>query len=171
FTDLTREFGMFSMATSSHQNSFTIFKKQRTDEVQVFVRDSLAVFYGQEYSINSWQAICSTWDSRTGLTQIWVNGTPSSRKFTTTAHINGRIIIVLGQEQDSHGGSFYIKQCYAGMMADLHMWDYALSPDQIHNYSCNLSFTDGNLLSFTNGNLLRWGSLEFQKTSKVIIED
>ncbi|KAJ0070039.1 hypothetical protein NL108_000303, partial [Boleophthalmus pectinirostris] len=163
FTDLTKEFGMFSMATSSHQNSFTIFKKARTDHFQVFVRDALAEYYGQEYKINTWQSLCSTWDSSTGLTQLWLNGIPSARKFITTSEINGPIIIVLGQEQDSHGGGFDIKQSFVGMTADLHMWDYALSPVQILNYSHNITVPEGNLL--------RWGSLEFQKTSRVEIED
>ncbi|XP_072300176.1 serum amyloid P-component-like [Eucyclogobius newberryi] len=163
FTDLTRDFGLFSMATPSHDNCLLIFKKQQSDEFQVFVKDSLAVFNGQDYKTNTWQSVCTTWDSATGLTQMWLNGAPSSRKFTSTTPINGPIIIVLGQEQDSHGGNFDAKQSYVGMISDLHMWNDALSPDQIYNYTHNLNVA--------HGNILKWESLEFQKSDRIIIED
>uniref|UniRef100_A0AAV2JYV8 Pentraxin family member n=2 Tax=Knipowitschia caucasica TaxID=637954 RepID=A0AAV2JYV8_KNICA len=163
FTDITRDFSLFSMATPSHQNGFLIFKKQQVDEFQVFVKNAMVTFNGQKYNTNTWQSVCCTWDSDTGLTQLWLNGSPSSRKFTSSALFNEPIIIVLGQEQDSHGGRFDDQQSFVGMMSDLQMWDYALDPDQIHSYNHHLNVTDGNVLT--------WGSLEFRKTDQVHIEE
>lgn len=67
------------------------------------------------------------------------------------------------QEQDSHGGGFDIKQSFVGMMSDVHMWDYILSPCEIHSYMDDLNFTPGNVLN--------WRALEFQISDRVLIED
>lgn len=67
------------------------------------------------------------------------------------------------QEQDSHGGGFDLKQSFVGMMSDVHMWDYVLSPCEIHNYMDDLNYTPGNVLN--------WRALEFQIRDTVITED
>ncbi|GAA6227077.1 C-reactive protein-like isoform X1 [Lates japonicus] len=111
-----------------------------------------------------WHSICTTWDSASGLVQLWFDGQPSIRKFITSrSNIRGSLIIILGQEQDSHGGGFDIKQSFVGMMTDVHMWDYVLSPCEIHNYVDELNFTPGNVLN--------WRALGFQIIDRVLIED
>uniref|UniRef100_A0A8C9XYF3 Pentraxin family member n=1 Tax=Sander lucioperca TaxID=283035 RepID=A0A8C9XYF3_SANLU len=121
-------------------------------------------FIGHDYKVNTWQSICSTWDSVSGLGQLWLDGKPSSRKFISSgSNISGPIIIVLGQEQDTHGGGFDIKQSFVGMMSDVHLWDHILSPCEIQNYMHHLNFAPGNVLN--------WRALEFQTTGRVLIED
>uniref|UniRef100_A0A8C9XYN8 Pentraxin (PTX) domain-containing protein n=1 Tax=Sander lucioperca TaxID=283035 RepID=A0A8C9XYN8_SANLU len=88
----------------------------------------------------------------------------SYRKFISSgSNISGPIIIVLGQEQDTHGGGFDIKQSFVGMMSDVHLWDHILSPCEIQNYMHHLNFAPGNVLN--------WRALEFQTTGRVLIED
>ena len=67
------------------------------------------------------------------------------------------------QEQDSHGGGFDLKQSFVGMMSDVHMWDYILSPCEIQKYVDELNFTPGNVLN--------WSAMELQITDRVLIED
>lgn len=67
------------------------------------------------------------------------------------------------QEQDSHGGGFDQRQCFTGMMSDVHMWNYVLSSCEIQNYMVDQNFTPGNVLN--------WKALEYQIFSKVLIED
>ncbi|KAK7881004.1 hypothetical protein WMY93_030593 [Mugilogobius chulae] len=160
FTDTTsRDTVIFSMSTPSHQNAILIFKKQQTGVIEVHVRNAYSVFNGQDFRTNTWQSVCVTWDSTSGLTQLWLDGKPSSRKYTTTSPISGPIIIVLGQEQDSHGGKFDTNQCFVGMISDLQMWDRVLTPDQIQNYNT------------ANGSFISWASLEYYKTSRILVED
>ncbi|XP_070822872.1 mucosal pentraxin-like [Chaetodon trifascialis] len=164
FTDLSRNYGLFSLATPSLANDFLIFKEAGNNETDVHINNQKVDFRGQNYNLNTWHSICSTWDSVSGLAQLWVNGKPSSRKFVSSgSKINGPIIIVLGQEQDSHGGGFDINQSFVGMMSDVHMWDRALTPCEIQNYMEHLSFTSGNVLS--------WRALEFQTIGRVLTED
>ncbi|XP_030605292.1 serum amyloid P-component-like [Archocentrus centrarchus] len=164
FTDLKREHSLFSLATPSVINDFLIYKKAVNGAVNLYVRDKWVDLEGLAYKLNTWHSICSTWDATSGLVQLWVDGMPSSRKFVSSgSNISGPIIIVLGQEQDSYGGGFDIKQSFVGMMSDVHMWDYTLSSCEIETYS--------NKFSFTPGNVLNWNAFEFQIAGRVLLEN
>ncbi|MED6275580.1 hypothetical protein CHARACLAT_027953, partial [Characodon lateralis] len=55
-------------------------------------------FEGLDFKLNKWHSICATWDSTSGLVQLWLDGEPSNRKFTSSgSNINGPIIVALGQ--------------------------------------------------------------------------
>uniref|UniRef100_UPI0037E90697 C-reactive protein-like n=1 Tax=Semicossyphus pulcher TaxID=241346 RepID=UPI0037E90697 len=164
FTDLTRDHVLFSLATPSNDNAFLVFWDAAKKEMEVHVKDRAAEFVGKDYKLNMWHSFCTTWDSTTGLAQLWLDGQPSVRKFTSSGSgIGGPLIILLGQEQDSHGGGFDVNQSFVGMTTDVHMWDHILSPCEIHKYMDSLNFTPGNVLN--------WRALEFQIFDRVLIED
>ncbi|XP_037640545.1 serum amyloid P-component-like isoform X2 [Sebastes umbrosus] len=164
FTDLRRVHSLFSMATPSVANDFLIFKDGANDEIDLWIKNNHVDIRGQDYKLNTWHSICTTWDSASGLVQLWLDGKPSSRKFISSgSSISGPIIIVLGQEQDSHGGGFDINQSFVGMMSDVHLWDYTLSSCEIQSYSDRLKFPPGNVLN--------WSALSFQTIGRVLIED
>nr|XP_033495471.1 C-reactive protein-like [Epinephelus lanceolatus] len=164
FTDLGRDYSLFSLATPSADNALLIYKWAASDQIHLAIRNSAADFRGQDYRLNTWHSVCATWDSASGVGQMWLDGKPSSRKFISSgSDISGPIIIVLGQEQDSHGGGFDINQSFVGMLSDVHMWDHTLSQCQIQDYA--------DYLNFTPGNLLNWRKLEFQTVGRVLIEN
>ncbi|XP_071373092.1 jeltraxin-like [Centroberyx affinis] len=164
FTDLSRDHTLFSLAMPSAANDFLIYKKAAADVIELSVRDSFVDIGGQDYKLNMWHSVCATWDSQSGLGQLWMDGKPSSRRLISSgSNIRGKPIIILGQEQDSHGGQFDINQCFIGMMSDVHMWDYALSPCEIQRYVDDLNFTPGNVLN--------WRALQFQITGGVLLEN
>ncbi|XP_012718151.2 serum amyloid P-component-like [Fundulus heteroclitus] len=159
FTDLRRAHSLFSLATPSSNNGFLM--ETVTDRIDFHV-NNLKVQYVVGYKLNTWHSVCSTWDADSGLGQLWFNGQPLARKFLSKSQIS-EPIVVLGQEQDSYAGSFDTKQSFTGMMADVHMWNYILSPCEIQNYVDNLNFTPGNVLN--------WKALTFDVTGRVLIED
>ncbi|KAK2844513.1 hypothetical protein Q5P01_011172 [Channa striata] len=162
-TDLRRTYSLFSLATPSAFNDFLVFNQPERDVISLDVRDKTASFLGQEYKLNVWHSLCSTWDSSSGLGQLWLDGKPSSRKFIRSgSNINGATVIVLGQEQDAYGGGFDIKQSFVGMMSDVHMWDHVLSPCEIKRFAFEVNFSPGNVLN--------WGALDFQITGRVLTE-
>ncbi|KAF3839811.1 hypothetical protein F7725_018528 [Dissostichus mawsoni] len=115
FSDLRREITLFSLSTPSAANDFTIFKLAATDEFHIWIRNTYMSFIVQDYKLNTWHSLCCTWDSGSGLSQMWLDGQPSSRRFINSgSSISGPIIIVLGQDQDSHGGGFDIAQSFVG---------------------------------------------------------
>ncbi|XP_062278766.1 C-reactive protein-like [Scomber scombrus] len=164
FTDVERAHAFFSLATPTTINGFMIQKGSASNVVEFFIQNSWVTIGGQDYKLNIWHSICSTWDSASGLVQLWLDGKPSNRKFISSgSNINGPIIIVLGQDQDSYGGGFDSKQSFVGMMSDVHVWDYIISPCEIKKYM------EGP--NFTSGNVLNWKALEFQTRGRVLVED
>uniref|UniRef100_A0AAV2KA72 Pentraxin (PTX) domain-containing protein n=1 Tax=Knipowitschia caucasica TaxID=637954 RepID=A0AAV2KA72_KNICA len=97
------------------------------------------------------------------MMEVWLNGQPLTRKYLSKETLKGQPIITLGQEQDSHGGAFDINQSFVGMMTDVHMWGYVLSPCEIHNYMKEAWFTPGNVVN--------WRDLNFLCIGNVFIED
>ncbi|XP_078109175.1 C-reactive protein-like [Sander vitreus] len=163
FTDLKRDHVLFSLATQSNTNAFLIFWDETNKEMEPHIRDKKTEYRGQDYKPNMWHSVCTTWDSVSGLVQLWFDGQPSMRKYVSSGAIRGSTMIILGQEQDTHGGGFDLKQCFVGMMSDVHMWDYTLSPCEIQKYVDDLNFTSGNVLN--------WHAIEFQIIDRVLIED
>lgn len=164
FTDLSRHHALFSLSTLTAGNGFLIFKSAAAGQIQQFVKDSQVNFERQDYKLNAWHTVCSTWDSGSGLGRLWLDAWPSSPKFSTAgAPINGSAIITLGQEQDSFGGRFDAQQSFVGMLSDVHVWNYVLSPCEIQRYT--------NELNFTPGNIINWRAMEYQTKGRVLLEN
>ncbi|XP_061572731.1 C-reactive protein-like [Cololabis saira] len=163
FTDLKRDHSLFSLATPTHANDYLIYWDNNNKEFEPHIKNKKAEFQGFDYKLNMWHSICTTWDSQSGLVQLWLDGQPSIRKFVSSGvNISGELMIILGQEQDAHDGGYDIKQSFVGMMSDVHMWDYILSPCEIQNYM--------NEQSFTPGNVLNWSALEYEIIGNVLVE-
>lgn len=101
FTDLKRGHSLFSMSTSSHSNGFLIFWDETNKEMEAHIRDKKAEYRGRDYKPDMWHSVCTTWDSGSGLVQLWFDGRPSIRKFVTSGlSIRGSaMIIMIGQVQ------------------------------------------------------------------------
>ncbi|KAK7886375.1 hypothetical protein WMY93_025996 [Mugilogobius chulae] len=165
FTDLKRDHGIFSMALPSSANEFLLFYRNGVNAMEPHVKTDKVAYTGLDYKLNQWHSICTTWESSSGVVQLWFNGQPLTRKYVPNSQsaMSGTPIIVLGQEQDSHGGGFDINQSFVGMMTDVHMWDYMLSPCEIQKYMSETSFTPGNVLN--------WAALDFVINGRVLIEN
>ncbi|CAL8341981.1 unnamed protein product [Gadus morhua 'NCC'] len=163
FTDLSRNHGLFSLATPAFANAFLIFKKSASDQIEMNIRNKGISFFGQEYKLNTWQSVCTSWDGANGLVQVWIDGKPSARRYCSDGTITGHALIMLGQEQDSHGGGFDPQQTFVGMTTDVHMWDFVLSPCEIQRFVDDLNFSPGNVIN--------WRALEYQIVGKIILEN
>ncbi|XP_030628148.1 serum amyloid P-component-like [Chanos chanos] len=163
FTDLSNSQTLFSLATRSHADGFVLFRRSQ-GHYQLYLADTGVDFYGLPDKLIHWNSLCVTWDSSTGLSQLWVNGEASSRK---ALHPGGSIIgtpsIILGQDQDSYGGGFHTYDCFVGQLSDVHMWDRILSPCEVMKYT--------DYMSFPPGNMLNWQNLEFSRQGYVVVED
>ena len=103
FTELRRDHSLFSLSTPSADNDFLIFKGAADGVFHMWARQNRKDFGGQNYKLNAWLSICSTWDAASGLVQLWIDGKPSSRMFVSSgSNINGPIITVLGQVHCLH---------------------------------------------------------------------
>ncbi|XP_061531579.1 serum amyloid P-component-like [Phycodurus eques] len=163
-TDLTRNYGLFSLATPAISNDLVLFKINTDDVMRFHARDGGTDFLSLSFPPNSWHTMCSTWNSENGVAQLWVDGKPTVKRFVHSGQpISGKPITILGQEQDTYGGGFDATQSFIGMISRLHMWDYVISPNEIQRYE-----EDSN---FTPGNVFNWRALDFEITGNILVED
>nr|XP_057940834.1 C-reactive protein-like [Doryrhamphus excisus] len=164
FTDLTRSYALFSLATPKRYNSFMLLKLNRKDVIRVHVRDGSTDFLSLSFPPNSWHSMCATWNSQNGMVQLWVDGKQTVKRFIQSGQpISGEFITILGQEQDTYGGGFDASQSFIGMISRLHVWDYVLSAAEIRRY-----VEDAN---FSPGNVLNWRSLDYEIVGSVLVEE
>lgn len=98
FTELKRDHTLLAVSLPSADNGFLIFKSANPGLFHFWVKSKQVNIEAQDYKLNRWSSICSTWDAESGLGQLWVDGKPSSRKYIISGStINEPMIIILGQ--------------------------------------------------------------------------
>ncbi|XP_077432118.1 serum amyloid P-component-like [Vanacampus margaritifer] len=163
-TDLTRNYALLSLATPAISNDFVLFKINTNDVIRTHARDGGTDFMALSFPPNSWHTMCSTWSSENGISQLWVDGKPTIKRFIHSGQpITGKPITILGQEQDTYGGGFDATQSFVGMISRFHMWDHVISPSEIQRYE-----EDSN---FTPGNVFNWRALDFQIVGNILVEE
>lgn len=162
YTDLstTRSFSIFSYATKKNSNDILIFWNKNKGYV-FGVGGPEIVFKASEIP-EAPTHICASWESATGLVEFWVDGKPKVRKSLRKGYtVATDASIILGQEQDSYGGSFDVNQSFVGDIGDVNMWDTVLSPEQI-----NTVYVDGTL----SPSVLNWQTLAYAVQGDVLIK-
>ncbi|KAJ8284404.1 hypothetical protein COCON_G00032540 [Conger conger] len=150
---------LFSLATPSKDNAFLLYQAEKGG-YRVHINNLVHDFLLMPDNQNEWNSVCWTWDSKTGLTQVWVNGRRKRVKIESEPIASPSII--LGQEQDSYGGRFDANQCFVGDLSDVHMWNYVLDSCAIQDYM--------NAFTFTPGNVLNWKALNYNVNGEVLVE-
>ncbi|XP_076142656.1 serum amyloid P-component-like [Alosa pseudoharengus] len=165
FSDLSRPQSLFSFATPINANAFLLMKREWKGVIEINEYDNVVLFRELEYIANRWNSVCATWNSQTGIAQLWVNGKPSTRKGVRRGRdISGTPSIILGQDQDSYGGTFDKAQSFVGMLTDVHIWDKVLPYPEIALYMNGIP-------QKTGGNVINWSSLDFTIKEYVLVEE
>ncbi|KAL8184428.1 UNVERIFIED_CONTAM: hypothetical protein K2H54_016759 [Gekko kuhli] len=131
YTDLTRAHSLFSYATRKADNELLLFKPNPF-QYNLYVGWAVVTFSTADNSVPKplREHICASWESATGIAELWLNGVRLPRKGMKRGYtIDPEASIVLGQEQDSFGGGFHINQSFVGEMTDVYMWGRMLSPE------------------------------------------
>ncbi|XP_051922238.1 LOW QUALITY PROTEIN: serum amyloid P-component-like [Hippocampus zosterae] len=132
--------------------------------MKVHVRQGGADYMALSVPPNAWHNVCTTWNSEDGISQVWMDGKPTIKRFIYSGQpIRGKPSTVLGQDQDSYGGSFDATQSLVNMISRLHMWDYVLSPKEFRRYEGDSNFTPGNVLN--------WTALDYDIAGRLLVED
>uniref|UniRef100_A0A8C8RLW7 Adhesion G protein-coupled receptor D2 n=1 Tax=Pelusios castaneus TaxID=367368 RepID=A0A8C8RLW7_9SAUR len=98
-----------------------------------------------------WHHVCVTWHQQNGTWAIYTDGKKkaSAAGLCTTGPsasqaIYGGGIFIIGQDQDSLGGTFKEKESFSGNITDLSVWRRVLSEEQIERVRCeNVLFVWG----------------------------
>ncbi|KAF1387928.1 hypothetical protein PFLUV_G00085000 [Perca fluviatilis] len=162
-TDLTRNYGLFSLSTSAQSNDFVLFKINSEDVIRMHARGEDTDFLSLSFAPNTWHSMCATWRSDNGLAQLWVDGKATIKRYIKAGPITGAPIITLGQKQGTHGGGFDAKQSFIGMITKVHLWDYVIPTAEIKRYMDDKHFISGNVFN--------WGALQYEITGQVLVDE
>ncbi|KAK9391207.1 mucosal pentraxin-like [Crotalus adamanteus] len=162
FTDLTRSHVLFSAASQDHDNEILLIR--HLEEYHACVGGECAVFTVPRLAARStfrWESVCTTWDSTTGIIQLWLDGQRLPRKGVAKGYeVKTDLVVMLGQEQDSYGGSFDGDESFVGEIAEVYLWDNVLPAEQIRNMQKHT----------TPAPLVAWTSLKFEIQGYVLTE-
>lgn len=126
YTDLTRPHSLFSYATKNQDNEILLFKP-KPGLYKFYVGGKFLLFRVPK-SLGKSEHVCASWDSSTGIVGFWFNGKPWPRKGLQRGYMVGvPASILLGQEQDSFGGSFDAQESFVGEISSVYMWDTGIS--------------------------------------------
>ncbi|XP_037669396.1 C-reactive protein-like [Choloepus didactylus] len=160
YSDLTRAYSLFSYATRTVDNEILLYK-EKTGEYSLTVGGA-GVNFRPPVRPPAPLHFCMTWESASGITELWVDGKPMVRKSLKKGYSLGTdASIILGQEQDSFGGKFDEEQSFVGDIGDVNMWDFVLSPDEI-----NFVYAGGTF----SPNVLDWQTLKYEVFGEVFIK-
>ncbi|XP_025066930.1 serum amyloid P-component-like isoform X1 [Alligator sinensis] len=133
FSDLTRDYSLFSYASRTSDNEILLFRSF-PDVYKIYIGGTAVTFRvpEKEKKWPEWVHICTSWESATGIVQLWVDGKPLPRKGLQKGYsVKAEAVILLGQDQDSYGAGFDENQSFVGEITDVHMWDHVLTPAEI----------------------------------------
>lgn len=84
-----------------------------------------------------WHHICTSWRKSDGAWQFYKDGAlhRHSSGLATGHTIRAGGSLVLGQEQDTAGGSFSVAQSFQGSLTNVNVWSYVLSASTIKRLS------------------------------------
>lgn len=162
FTDLSRPYSLFSYAAANSANELLLYAISR-DSYDVNIGGKTIRF--KIFSAkDDWNHICITWESKTGLVGLWVNGIPSVRKGLAKSYtIKSGGVVLLGQEQDSVEGGFNAAESFVGEINDVNLWDYILSSKEIHAVYYGAQAAHGNVID--------WHIIKYTSFGYVVVEN
>ncbi|CRL07619.1 CLUMA_CG020584, isoform A [Clunio marinus] len=99
-----------------------------------------------------WHFLCVSWTMNEGHYEIYVDGTLNIQGYnlSRSTPIAGEGIFIIGQEQDSLGGSFSESESFVGKISYMDFWDRQLNAIEINDYYRTCDPYQGNLFSWTD---------------------
>eukprot|EP00079_Xenopus_tropicalis_P029526 XP_012824980.1 PREDICTED: C-reactive protein-like [Xenopus tropicalis] len=151
---------------SQIRNVFSIFQfnidySQKYFYSKIYV-NNMAVTIHASVDVLDWNHICVTWDSNTGVLQLWVNGKVFIRRALQKGFsIDLQDNISLGQMRRYYGPRSETMIPFQGEITDVNMWNRILPPGIIKQIPLNSS---------VNGNVISWRSLSYTIKGNVIVQ-
>lgn len=83
---------------------------------------------------DSWHSVCVSWSQNGGHWALFSHGSLISEGdgLNSSDSIGRDGLFVIGQEQDTFGGSFKKDESFSGSITELHIWDRVLNSSEIY---------------------------------------
>lgn len=97
------------------------------------------------HSDGQWHHICVTWQQRNGSWALYADGREKAAASGLLASqaIAGHGTFIIGQDQDSLGGTFKEKEAFSGNLTDLQVWQRKLSRGQVAKVRSCIAIEEG----------------------------
>ncbi|XP_049268832.1 sushi, von Willebrand factor type A, EGF and pentraxin domain-containing protein 1 [Rhipicephalus sanguineus] len=169
---LTISFHMKTTQTKERGTVFSYaFADPRTNKVQdnaFTISDPnklLLYVYGESYDTKvvandgQWHHCAVTWESSDGQWIFYWDRQEKARNHRAAGEVVLPGVLVVGQDQDDLGSAFSGIEAYSGHVAELNVWDYAMSPSEIREISqaCRIA-----------GNVVSWPELRLAATNGIV---
>lgn len=148
----TRSQNLFSLATPSEANDLAL-SLVPNNIYKLQVHGARTEFYGLPFKLNQWNSVCSTWDSVSGVGQVFVDEVPSVKKAVAVKNpFKGDAKIVLGQYYTSNTNTTFRRDlAFTGFITDVHVYKEVLTPRLIKNFmEAKIKFKLGDYISWRN---------------------
>lgn len=140
-----------TVVSYSSAKNFNEILVDRMSAIHLSINDK-AVNSGVSVDDGIWHHVCTTWESTNGSWKVYKDGSVQARgsqlKSGYKTKTNG--ILIVGQEQDSFGGSFDPNQNYVGELTGLNIWNRVLSPSEILKMSESCHVGQGNVKKWSD---------------------
>ncbi|XP_066462058.1 C-reactive protein-like [Eleutherodactylus coqui] len=156
-TEKDENFTLFSLSTSRYDNAFEVEGREKN----LF---SLSI-YGDQCKIlkkpftRDWTSLCLSWTSDTGDVKLWIHGDYYGRShFQKGKNFPGVTFMYIGKKLDSFSGGFDKSQSFIGDIADINLWEKALTEEEVMEFIYHDNI---------RGNVITWRNLRFSIQRKV----
>ncbi|NXR08919.1 CBX6 protein, partial [Semnornis frantzii] len=138
----------FSYSVPSQANEIVLME-WGSNPLELLINDKVAQL-PLSLKDKAWHHICVAWTTRDGKWSAYQDGEQrgAGENLASWHAIRPQGIIILGQEQDSLGGSFDATQAFTGELAQFGVWDHMLAPAEILGLA--------NCTSHLQGNVIQW---------------
>ncbi|XP_058494748.1 adhesion G-protein coupled receptor D2 isoform X2 [Solea solea] len=111
-----------------------------------------------------WHSVCVSWSQNGGHWAIYADGLEFSRgdSLNSSDSIGPDGVFIIGQEQDTFGGSFKKDESFSGNITELHIWDRVLNSNEI-------STMENECTLISSGLVFQW-SKEAMKIESSVVE-
>ncbi|KAI8520909.1 Oncoprotein-induced transcript 3 protein [Branchiostoma belcheri] len=147
----SNQISLVSYAVSQHNNELLLFVN---GGFQLYIQSDIRMADPPVWD-GEWHTVCTTWRSRDGAWQFYVDGdlTASGSGFRVGGRVRRGGTWILGQDQDRVGGGFEASQSFIGELSEVNLWDRVLSSAEI---AADCSY-HGNVIDWETTNIRVFG--------------
>ncbi|XP_070817602.1 adhesion G protein-coupled receptor D2 [Chaetodon trifascialis] len=111
---------------------------------------------------DSWHSVCVSWSQNGGRWALFSHGLVVSRGdgLNSSDSIGRDGLFIIGQEQDTFGGSFKKDESFSGSITELHIWDRVLNSSEIYTMEKECS-------SISSGLVFKWSGAAMEIESSL----
>lgn len=142
---------IFSYSIQSYINEFQLRAnviQGKTVQLAVLVHGIHGPYQDAFEHDSYWHTTCVTWSQIGGHWALYADGLAFYRGdgLNSTDSIGPDGLFIIGQEQDTFGGSFKKNESFSGSITDLHIWDRVLNSIEISSMKNRCSLISSGLV-------------------------